>query len=80
MMFFIQDLLDVLGLFAKFLQLRLDCDHFPRDQTVVGLGADRVDLPVHFLRQKIQHAPDRLLRFAAIVKLLEMTLQAGQFL
>src|SRR5207245_8348117 len=61
---------DVLRLFAKFFQLRLERDHFARDQAVVGFGADGVDLAVHLLGEEIEGAPDRLLRLQAIVKLL----------
>src|SRR5258706_126273 len=71
---------DVLRLFAKFFQLRLQDHDLTRDERVVGFRADRVDFAIHLLRQKIQRPSDRLLRLHAIGKLLEVTLQTGEFL
>src|SRR5205814_2475682 len=72
--------LDVLHLFAKLFQLRLQGDDLARDQTVVGLRADRVHLAVHLLRQEIESAPDRFLGLHTVVELLEMAFHPGQLL
>ena len=71
---------DVLRLFAEFLQLGLEDDDLAGDGGVIGLGADGVDLAIHFLSEKIQGAADRLLGLESVIKLLEVTLQAGEFL
>jgi hypothetical protein len=60
-----------LRLLAEPFQFRLQRHDLARDDRVVRLRADGVDFAVHFLREKIQRAPDRLLRFPAILKLLK---------
>ena len=70
----------ILRLFAEFFQFRLQRHHLARNQRVIRLRPDGVDFAVHFLREKIQRAAHRLLRFAAILKLLEMALQPRQLL
>ena len=67
-------------LFPKFFQLRLERHHLARDDRVIRLRANGVDLAVHFLREKIQRAADRFPGLAAIRELLEMALQPRQFL
>src|ERR1019366_4161530 len=71
---------NILRLLAEPFQFRLQRHHLARNQRVISLRADGVDFAVHFLREKIQRPSDRLLRFPAILELLEMTLKARQFL
>ena len=71
---------DVLDLLAEFFQFGFEDDHFAGNEAVVGLGTEGVDFAVDFLREKIEGASDRLGGFEAVVELLEMALQAGQFL
>src|SRR5579884_706806 len=73
-------LFNVLRLLAEFFQLGLERHHRARDDAVVRLRADGIDLAIDLLRQEIERAPDRFPGIAAIVELLEMALQTRQFL
>src|SRR5882724_9626536 len=75
---FQRSLLDILRLFAEFFQFGFERDYLPRDQAVICFRADGINLSVHFLREKVQHAPHRFPGFPAVIELLKMALQPGQ--
>src|SRR5688572_16383392 len=54
-------LLDILHLLAHPFELRLRVDDQLRHIEAIGLGAHRIDLTVHFLKQEIQLPAARLL-------------------
>src|SRR5688572_25865833 len=56
----VEGLFDILNLLAHPLELRLGVDDEFRHAQAVGLGADRINLAVHLLQQKVQLAPARL--------------------
>ena len=67
-------------LFTEFFELGLEGDDFAGNDGVIGLGADGVDFAVHFLGEKIEGAAHGFAGFAAILELMKMALQPGQFL
>src|SRR5208337_2771915 len=71
---------DILDLFAKFFQLGFQDNDFTGNKTVVGLGTEGVDFAIDFLRQKIEGAPHWFPGFDAVVELLKVALETGQFL
>src|SRR5262245_2937389 len=70
----------ILSLFTEFFQFGFEGYYVAGDEAVVGFGADGVGFAVHFLGEEIKDAANGFFGFAAIVELLEMTLQASEFL
>lgn len=68
-----------MGLLAEPLEFRFEDDDAFGDETIVGFGADGIDLAVHFLGEEIECASDGFGGFEAIVELFEMTFETGEF-
>jgi len=68
------------GLLAKLFQLRLSVTTSRGDQAVVSLRADGVHFTVHSCARKSSVRPIGFLGLHAVIKLLEVALQPGQFL
>ena len=64
-------LFDVLNLFAELLQFRFHQDNFARDDAIARLGTDRIDLAIHFLREKVEQLKHEVLDSEAVRHYLE---------
>jgi hypothetical protein len=54
-------LFDILDLFSDFFDFTFNFKNFVCDLDIIGFGTDRIRFTVHFLHQKIQLFPIRLI-------------------